>query len=164
MIDIALVESVIVNGLQSYLTNDKRPCTVLMANQTAPIPPYPYVSYTIITPSASGGGTYSIHGDGTRFKTVKQVWSFTVQSDDDIESKQLALKAADWFSLVGRVDVEDNNIVVEKIGDVGNRDNLLSIEYEYRNGFDVTLALTSTITKEDAERAGYIETVNLQRR
>ena len=33
-------------------------CPVVLANQTAPAPPYPYVSYTITTPVHHVGGTY----------------------------------------------------------------------------------------------------------
>ena len=135
-----------------------------MANQTSPVPPYPYVSYTIITPVKASGGTYCIEKDGTHHKTLKQVWSFTVQSDSDIESKLLALRMFDWFSLIGRVDIEDNGIIAESVSDVSNRDNLLTIEYEYRNGLDVTFALTHTISEEEANRAGYIEQVNVTRR
>ena len=161
MIDITNVESIIVNTLQSYLTTEERPCTVVMANQTAPIPPYPYVSYTITTPLTAAGGTYGIAEDGTRYRELKQVWSFTVQSDSDTESQILALKIYDWFSLVGRVDLEDNGIIAESVTSVNNRDNLLSIEYEYRNGLDVTFNLLHSITEEEASRAGYIEKVIL---
>lgn len=46
-------ESTIVNELSQYTG-----CTVVLANQTAPMPPYPYISYTIITPVRAVGGTY----------------------------------------------------------------------------------------------------------
>lgn len=130
-----------------------------MANQTAPIPAYPYVSYTVTQPIVSDNKGYSIEANGTRHKSLVQVWSFTVQSDDDEEALNIAMLAYDWFSLIGNTYLYDRDIVVQSVGNVTNRDNLLSIEYEYRRGFDVYFDLSHQINKADAETSGYIETV-----
>lgn len=84
-------------------------------------------------------------------KEFQQVWSFTVQSDDDIESKILALKAYDFFDNVGTTILNENSAVVQKLSNITNRDNILTIEYEYRNGFDVTFAFMNEITTETEE-------------
>ena len=43
-----------------------------------------------------------------------------------------------------------------------SRDNLLTIDYEYRKGFDVDFLLYHEISKADATTAGYIETVEFK--
>lgn len=161
MINFREVEKLIVDGLQSWLENKEYKCPVIMSNQTAPIPDYPYISYTITTPVVSDTDHYSVATDGTRFKQLEQIWSFTIQSDDDIQSTDIALLAYDWFALAGNTYLSDNNITALNVGNVTNRDNLLTIEYEYRRGFDVTFLLSHTLEKADCETAGYIETTNI---
>ena len=132
MIDLRQNEIIIVEGLQKELD-----CPVIRANQTAPIPPYPYVSYTLMTPVSANNGTWGKYEDGKDRKPFTQTWSFTIQSNDSTESQMLALKAYDWFDHVGTVPLNDNHIIVQSISNITNRDNLLTVEYEYRNGFDV---------------------------
>ena len=132
MIDLRQNEIIIVEGLQKELD-----CPVIRANQTAPIPPYPYVSYTLMTPVSANNGTWGEYEDGKDRKPFTQTWSFTIQSNDSTESQMLALKAYDWFDHVGTVPLNDNHIIVQSISNITNRDNLLTVEYEYRNGFDV---------------------------
>ena len=158
MIDARAIEIAVVDGLKAYVSTDKKPCEVVRANQTGPVPPYPYIAYTITTPLQSRLGTFSVASDETRFREVTQTWSFTVQSDDADESLNVALKAWDWFAIVSNVYLGDKGIVVQQVGNVNNRDNLITIEYEYRNGFDVTLNLINAVKMTEAEIGGYIET------
>lgn len=69
----------------------------------------------------------------------------TVQSDDDNEALEIAMRAKDWLEHAGRMDLNSNNIVVKSVSDIDSRDNLLSIEYEYRKGFDMVLSLMSVV-------------------
>lgn len=151
-------EIIICDGLGNYLSTD-RVCTVVFANQTAPIPSYPYVSYTIINPVLSDNRGYCIDENSNRYRETLQTWSFTVHSDDDVEAMNIAIRAYDWFMSVGNVYLSDNNIVVHRVSNVNNRDNLISIEYEHCNGFDVTFNLIDKINSTDYEYAGIIETV-----
>ena len=162
MIDARSDEITIVDGLKAYLSTKKKPCEVVMANQTGDIPRYPYVTYTITTPAEHRSGTYSIAEDGTYYRTLRQIWSFTVNSDDSDESLNLALKAYDWFVLAGLTYLNDRDIIVRKVGNVNNRDNLITVEYEHRNGFDVHFGLLHTITMTEQEIGGYIEKINLK--
>lgn len=154
-------EILIVNGLQEYLKKKGYDCPVVMANQTARIPPYPYISYTVTTPYVVEQGFYSKYQDGTRQKQIGQIWSFTAQSNDDVQAFNVAIAAHDWLSIAGDTYLNDNNIVVQNVGNITNRDNLLTIEYEYRCGFDVTFSLLNEVSREDCETAGYIETVEI---
>lgn len=133
-----------------------------MANQNSPVPDFPYVSYTVTTPKVENNGTYGEWEDGVKRKEVQQIWSFTVQADNDTESKVLALSAHDYFSEVGRIYLSDNGISAQLVGTITCRDNLISIDYEYRNGFDVTFALADEIAPNTYENTeDRIETISI---
>lgn len=138
-------EIVIVEKLKAYLSTDVRPCEVIRQNQTAKVPPYPYVSYTVTSPVSAMAGTYSEAKDGTLYRNIMQTWSFTAQSDDQEEALTVAMKIYDFFTAVGLTALADNGIAVRRVRDVTARDNLLSIQYEYRNGLDVTFGLLYAI-------------------
>ena len=74
-----------------------------------------------------------------------QVWSVTVQGKNDTETQNLALKARDWLEEVGSITLNDAKAVVSDVGDIVNRDTLLTINYEYRKGFDVTFSLMNVV-------------------
>lgn len=154
-------EILIVDGLQNYLKSKGYNCPVIMANQTAPTPPYPYIAYTVITPVSANMKGYSVANDGMRYKSLVQTWSFTAQSNDDVEAFNVTMLAYDWFALTGNTYLSDNNIVAQRVGGITNRDNLLTIEYEHRYGFDVDFLLLHTLEKADCETAGYIETADI---
>ena len=101
MIDFRTIEVSIVNGLQKQLSDKGFDCLVIRSNQTAKAPDYPFISYTVTSPVVSDTAHYSAAEDGTRFKSLEQIWSFTVQSDDDEEAANIALLAYDWFALTG---------------------------------------------------------------
>lgn len=158
MINLRQNEILIVNGLQEWLAGKGYNASVIMANQTTPIPAYPYIAYTVTTPVVADMKTYGILSTGTRIKPITQRWSFTVQSGDATEADNVVMTAYDWFVLAGNTYLSDNGIVVKRVENITNRDNLVSIEYEYRRGFDVEFLLLNEISKADSEQAGYIET------
>lgn len=131
MVDIESLRKVIVKGLKQYLN-----CPVIKSNQNAPPPKYPYCSYTFTTVATENNGTYGEWEDGVARKGVNTVYSFTVQSDNNSESVALANKAREWLDYAGTVYLNDNGVVVQAVTSVTNRDNVLTSEYEYRNGFD----------------------------
>ena len=161
MIDFRKIEVTIVNGLQELLSAKGFKCLVIRSNQTAKAPDYPYISYTVPSPVVSDTAHYSAAEDGTRFKSLEQIWSFTAQSGDQEEAANIALLAYDWFALTGNTYLSDNNIVPLRVGNITNRDNLLTVEYEYRQGFDVDFSLLHCIEKADNETAGYIENADI---
>lgn len=154
MIKLREIEINIVEGLQKELS-----CIVIRANQTAPVPSYPYVGYTVTTPVIASKGTYGVYSDGLERKPIKQIWSLTALSNDSTESMNLALKTQNWFDRRGRIYLKDRDIVVRNVSDITNRDNFLTIEYEYRNGVDVTFSFMDEISVDKE----YIETVNLNK-
>lgn len=140
MIDLKAIETVIVDGLKDHLG-----CEVVMANQATPAPKYPYVSYTIVNPLVENNGTFGVYEDGFKRKEHQQVWSFTSQSNNDLESKINAVSAHEYFSEIGTTYLADHGISVQLVRSVSCRDNLLTVGYEYRNGFDVTFAFMDEI-------------------
>lgn len=151
MIDYANIRRTIVQGLSKYLN-----CPVIRANQDAEMPPYPFVPYNIITLVGQNKGSYGEYEDGIDRKPMTQTWSISAASDNNEESVTLAIKAREWLDRVGTTYLSDNGVVVQSVGSVTNRDNVLTVGYEYRNGFDMVLTLFDEIA-ETLETDGFIE-------
>lgn len=122
----------VASGLREYLG-----IPVIRANQTAKAPAHPYATYNVTTLAQANNGTYQQHEDGIDRKMVRSVWSITILAKDWDESVELATKAREWFEHTGRAWLADHGITVQSATDINNRDNILSVEYERKNGFDV---------------------------
>lgn len=131
MIDYENMRETVVKGLKKYLN-----CPVTRSNQNAEPPRYPYVSYTVTMLMSENKGTYGEYKDGISRKGVTTTWSITAQSNDNSESVALANKAREWLDYVGTKYLNDNGVIVQSVTSVSNRDNVLTYEYEYKNGFD----------------------------
>lgn len=154
MIDQESMNLLITSGLKSVTG-----CEVVKSNiANAPIPPYPYISFTIIR-TETGKGTYSAV-DGVRYIPLRQTWSFTVQGNKDNETQRIALLAKDWLEEAGRIILNDGGIVVQSVGDISNRDTLLTVGYEFRKGFDAVFSMMNEIQGTAAET---IDTAELTR-
>lgn len=151
MIEQKAINVMITEGLKEITGRE-----IVKANLAgAPIPSYPYISFTILN-SDTRKGTYSVDTSG-RYIPVKQNWSFTVQGKDDDEAFRIALLAKDWLEESGRRQLCDHDIIVESVGAITNRDTLLTIDYEYRKGFDVVLSLMNMIRDQEKETIEQIE-------
>ena len=150
MIDQEKINVVITSGLKAVTG-----CEVIKSNlANAPIPPYPYLSFTV-TNTDTKKGTYSVAG--SRYIPLTQTWSLTVQSDKDNEAQSAAMKAKDWLEDTGRTYLADHGIVVQSVGAISNRDTLLTVEYEYRKGFDAVLSIVNVIEEQESETIEHIE-------
>lgn len=146
----------VVSGLSKYLG-----CTVIRGNQTGEMPKFPFLSYNVITYRTKNGGTYGVYEDGQQRKPTSQIWSLTVNSDKYNEATNLVSKAYDWLENVGSTYLNDNKIIVESLTNITDRSNILTYEYIYTLGFDVTFyLLNSTGNLED--QTGIIETAKIQ--
>lgn len=142
MIQMKPMEKIVLDGIKAHLKNyEFRPCQVIRQNQNSPAPSYPYVSYTVLTPNAADQKGWSTVEGGRHFKPVRQIWSITVQSDRCQESQEIAAALSEWFSFSGNLYLSDHGIVPEKVTSITSRDTLLTVDYEYRNGFDVTFGM-----------------------
>lgn len=126
------MRAAIVNFVQS-----KTGLVTVNANQSLPeVPDYPFISFTITTLIVANNGTWGRYSDGTSRKEFEQVWSFTVQSDDEFETVDNVLKLLEIFDRPAP-DLEAAGIFTVSCTNVTNRDNILTSKYEYRQGFDV---------------------------
>lgn len=157
MIDNENLRLKVVKELKNYL---KIP--IIRGNQNAEPPKYPYLSYNVTTVASENNGTYGEYSDGIDRKPVTQTWSITVQSDDESEALRLALKARDWLDHIGRAYLSDNHIIVQSITSVTSRDSILTIEYEYKKGFDIVFWLYDEI-ENPIEYVGEIKTADIKK-
>ena len=153
MMNYEKLKLVVVKGLKDYLN-----IPVIRADQNQKPPKMPYGTYKAITPMGENNGTYGEYEDGIARKVVKSIWSFSFLSDNEAESFEYANKARTWLDYVGALYLEENDVVVESVGAVGNRDNLLTAEYEYKKGFDCTFTMFDEVEMPDN---GTIETIDL---
>lgn len=158
MYDYDGLREIVVKGLKEYLN-----CPVIRSNQNSEPPEYPYISYTVTTLKSENKGTYGEYSDGKERKPFTQTWSITALSNDDSECVLLANKAHEWLERAGYLYLSDNKVIVQSVGNVTNRDNFLTVEYEYRKGFDVVFWMFDEV-ESIAMQAGYIETVDFDNR
>ena len=155
LIDFDNLYKTVTQGLQDHCG-----CVVRRGNQDGDTPKYPYINYNVLTLMSENNGTYGEYADGKDRKPFQHTQSFTVLSDNHIECLELATKARAWFDRVGRLYLQDNNVSVQRIGSVTNRDNLLVTGYEYRYGFDVVFGVFDVVDNP-IEQSGVIETVDI---
>ena len=147
------IRSTVVKNLREYVD-----CPIVRANQTANMPDMPYGRYTITTPATANNGTYGEYEDNVARKPVKQIWSFTFESDKYEEALNLANKARSWLEYAGTKILNDNDVIIETVGSIGDRSNLLTADYQYSYGFDCTFWVMDEIGIPETE---VIESVDL---
>lgn len=156
MIDYEKQRKVVAEGLSAYL---KIP--VIQSNQNAPLPDYPFISFTITTLMSKNNGTDSVYeDDDIEVKGVTQTWSVSALSDKNDESVKYANKAREWLDRIGSTYLNDNDVIVQTIGNITNRDNVISTEYEYKNGFDVVFQMYDK-SEIDLDITGWIESATI---
>lgn len=145
----------ILTGLREHLG-----IKMIRADQTSPAPAYPYGTAKATTPAGANNGTYQKHEDGIDRLMVQSIWSFSFLSKDYDESVSLALKARQWFLHTGRVWLSDRGITVSSATEINNRDNILTVDYESKHGFDVFFYVYDE-AENPAEATGYIESAEV---
>ncbi len=155
MIDTDKIRGCVVPGLAKYLG-----VQVIRSNQNQKPPKLPYVVYTITTVETENKGTYGVYEDGILRKSVTQIWSFSALATTHAESVKLANMARDWLDCVGSTYMSDCDVVCQSCTNVTNRDNVLSVEYEYKNGFDATFAAFNEIAPIEGEEIIKSVTIN----
>ena len=147
MIPQAKIQETMLSLLEEYTG-----CTCVPSSTTKNMPTYPYISFTVIN-TGQRKGTYAAATDESGatvlYMPMSQTWSFTAQSDDDDEALEKAMLISDFFTEARRQELADNEIIVADVGAITPRDNMLTIEYEYRKGLDVTLRLNNVIAEPD---------------
>lgn len=131
MIDYDNIRRVVSKGLREYL---KIP--VIRSNQNESPPKYPFIGYNITSLANEYKGTYSEFEDGKARKPYVMTMSITSYSGDYTEAVYYANKAREWLDYVGTLYLNDNNVIVQSVGAISDRSNILTVEYEYSLGFD----------------------------
>lgn len=134
-------------------------CVVIKSNISGHTPDYPYISFTV-TSRGGNSGRYGCTGSTYR-KQVKVRYSWTVQSNSDSQAETIADTLHDWFELTGYQFFRDNGIGIASVEDITNRDNLITIQYEYRKGFDTEFNVMHEI---DASTDEIIENASIARK
>lgn len=153
MFDYDNLRKTVVQGLNKYLN-----IPIIRSNQANISPSYPYLSYTITMPIKANKGTYGVYADNKERIPVTQVWSLTIQSDNYDETLKLTNRAWEWLSRTGTVYLNDNGVIVQSVTSITNRDNMITVEYEYRQGFDVEFWSFDTIENPNME---FINTIKI---
>lgn len=151
MIDYAKYRPAVAKGVSEYVG-----VPVIRGNQNAPAKAKHYLTYNITTLAGKNDGTWQKHADGVDRLLVKSIWSFTSISDSWETSVNNAVKAREWITHVGRAALSALGITVQSATDINNRDNVLSVEYERKNGFDVVFYVYDAVENP----TGIIETVD----
>lgn len=159
MIDNENLREAVVSGLKDYLKID-----VIRANQNEKPPSYPFLSYTVTQLQSENKGTYGVYEDGIDRIPVTQIWSISSLSDKEDESIMYATKAREWLEHIGRVYLKSKGVTVQSVTSVSNRDNVLTVEYEYKNGFDVVFYLMNEVENQAIKTGEYIENISVTRR
>ncbi|MCD8091034.1 MAG: hypothetical protein LUD81_10545 [Clostridiales bacterium] len=157
MVDNENLRSTVIVGLKKYLG-----VPIIRSAQNTEPPDYPYLSFTVTTLESANNGTWGVYPDGIDRIPVKQTWSITAQSEDELEAGELASKAREYLTHTGRTYLKDNDVIVETVTAITNRDSLITIEYEYRKGFDVVFWLMNE-ENNPIEEDGYINSVILNK-
>lgn len=156
MINTEKQRQIIASGLRAYVQ-----CPVIRGNQTAKLPEYPFVSYNITQLANVNKGTYGEWNDGKARKPFTQTWSITAYSDDYSEAVALIEKVRDWLEYVGSVYLNENDIIVQSLGNINDRSNILDVEYQYSYGFDCFFWLYNELDGAFAESGEYIESADI---
>ena len=150
------LRTTVIKGLKRHLG-----IPVIKANQNTEPPEYPYLTYNITTLESANAGTWGEYSDGIDRIPVTQTWSISLLSDKELESVELAIKARDFLQHSGTSYLNDNDVIVEGATSITSRDSFISIEYEYKNGFDVTFWMLAEETNP-IEDIGTIVKVRLK--
>lgn len=155
MLDLKSIRGTLFSGLSEYLG-----ITMIRSDQTANAPAYPYGTGKATTPAAANNGTWQQHEDGIDRLMVRSIWSLSFLSGDYDESVMLATKAREWLTHTGRVYLSERGIVVQSVTDITNRDNILTVDYESKHGFDAVLYVWDEV-ENPAETTGTIESAEI---
>ncbi len=165
MINYTAIRNSIVQGLRDYLrANGYGDILVIQANPDAPEPSRPFVTMSILSLflPEPGHPSFTLENEGsfsvkeTRKTMDHMVASFSFYADSSESSRELALKAHEYFDYYGREELGENDIVVAELFVIENRDVLVVDSWDRKNGFDVKFRLVSELERT----GGTIGTIN----
>lgn len=131
----------------------------------AVMPDPPYGLYKVTSPHNKGRGTGNITQyteEGAVFERLTTQPFMTISLNfferNTDSSRELAVKAHEWFSFAGGLYCIDKGIAIRNLTGVQNRTTHLIEHYEYKHGFDVQIRFEHHIDRE----IEFIEETNIQ--
>jgi hypothetical protein len=166
MIDLAVLRKAVIPPLRAYLG-----APVIQLEQEGKKPDCPFATFKFTTlflpepgqPIIEGklvpslDGRFEYDREETYITMPTSVLSITTFGKTSDESHSLAMRAYEWFFVLGRETLRDAGIVVVNQSSVLDRTVFLQVSHEHRHGFDVTLRVTSRVSK----RSGLIESIQM---
>ena len=143
----------IVKGLYGHLNKP-----VVRGNQTAPIPPKPYITYVPLV-EMMDNGMGNISQESIEYQNKTSI-SFTAYGDTPNDAYNLAKQAHNWFKHLGYDYLARNGITVVESLTIETRDMLEVDKYDYRQGFDVVFRTEETIESD----GNFIEFYEIRRK
>lgn len=153
MIDIESIRVAVVKGLRESLA-----VSVIRSNTPNKLPKLPFLSYTITSLLDNEKGTWSRYESDLADRIpAAQTWSITLNAADFGECSKLAISAYDYFSKTATEYFKKYGIVILSVSEIVPRDTFLSVDYEYRLGFDVKLGLMNEVSFKNETATENIE-------
>ena len=128
--------------------------TVILAEQNAPRPPYPYIGIKVLAQHIPDRHHPSIENELEEQDLLKQTAHTKPQMTlsvteyhDDVNAGDLVQAAHDWFLWSGYRKLKELGFVMIETLDISNRDTVLVDTYERRRGFDVRLRYVRSIER-----------------
>ena len=154
--EIATILSGVIEILQEYLN-----IPVVLMEDTAPKPQYPFVGYKVLFHNADKkGGPIEIERlvssenpnhqydiEVNTFQESKIVLRLIACSDESLQAYSVAEKVINWFEQEGYQDLKVLDIVAGKVSKTRNKDIILEDSYERRVVLDVTLRVCNQASK-----------------
>lgn len=154
--NLKLIRDGIVGKLMDYVG-----VPVVMLEQVAKKPKYPYIGYKFTVPYnpdrtqgiietdlvPSLDPKYEHDVEETVIFQPQMTISITVYAKDSLEAQELAKKAHDWFKHAGYYELDALNVVTVSTAAFGDRTTLIVDDYERRVGFDVILRTVDKIKR-----------------
>lgn len=139
----------LINALATYLNKP-----VILADQAAPRPPYPYIGIKITSQFIPEPGHPVIINqdlpddiEQTAISQPHMVLSVTEYAKEIASAGQIAQQAHDWFKFIGHQQLKALGYVVIELDTISNRDSMIVDDYERRRGFDVRLRFSHSIER-----------------
>lgn len=147
MIDVKAIRTDVTRALTTHTQK-----TVIVAEQDAPKPPYPYTSIKFTDVGQRVGGTSRTMRGNKRVhkQNIEMTLSVTNIAASVDDATNLAYAALAFFETKFHV-LSDVGIVVVRTTALTDRTTALEVGFEYKVGFDVRLRVHST-TVHDTDR------------
>ncbi|MFF5994279.1 hypothetical protein AAGS61_05930 [Lysinibacillus sp. KU-BSD001] len=124
--------------------------TIIRADQTGDIPALPYVTYKVISDRKGRGRENITHEDlsdtlvETRTQERNATISFNIYGTSHDNAYEVAKKLRKWFEFRGSFYLDEIDVAIVSVSDVGNRTTFLVDSYDEKWGFDVIIRYMDT--------------------